>query len=109
VLAHTFHFDGETLCRAIEATFKRRQIALSNEVPLSLTSDFAKDQNKQKQWQAFLNKNRLQPTKADDLTQVVETIRQFLMPPILALANKQEFKQAWRPGGPWQNEEHPIE
>jgi predicted nucleotidyltransferase component of viral defense system len=84
VLAEAFHFDGETLRQAIEATFKRRQIALPNEVPLALTPDFAEDENKQKQWRAFLNKNRLQPAKAD-LVGVVETIHKFLMPPILAL------------------------
>lgn len=56
-----------------------------------------------KEWQAFLNKNRLQPAKTD-LTGVVETIHKFLMPPILALANKQQFKQVWPPRGPWQNE-----
>jgi len=107
VLAQTFHFDGATLCRAIAATFKRRQIALPNEVPLALTPDFAKDQNKQKQWRAFLNKNRLQPAKTD-LAAVVATIRKFLMPPILALTNKQRFKQVWSPRGPWRDAEHSI-
>jgi hypothetical protein len=97
-LASAFHFDGETLRQAIKATFKRRQIALPDEMPLALTQDFAEDQNKQKQWRAFLNKNRLRPAK-DDPAGVVATIRKFLMPPILALANKPEFKQVWRPGG----------
>jgi len=100
MLADTFDFDGDTLCRAIAATFKRRQIALPNEVPLALTPDFANDQNKQIQWQAFLNKNRLQPGNAD-FGAVIETIRKFLMPPILSLIDGQKFRKTWAPGGGW--------
>jgi len=100
MLADTFHFDGKTLCRAIAATFKRRQIALPNEVPRALTPDFANDQNKQIQWQAFLNKNRLQPGNAD-LGAVIETIRKFLMPPILSLIDGQKFGKTWPPRGGW--------
>lgn len=103
ILASAFHFDGETLIRAIEATFKRRKIGLPSEIPLALTPDFAENQIKQRQWQAFLSKNRLQPAKAD-LTRVIEMIRKFLMPPTLALAGNRTFKQVWLPGGPWQNE-----
>jgi len=107
ILANTFHFAGETLIEAIEATFKRRKIALPSEVPLALTPDFAGNQKKQKEWRAFLNKNRLQPAK-EALAGVVATIRKFLMPPILALAGKQRFKRIWPPGGPWQDAEHSI-
>lgn len=102
MLADTFDFDGDTLCRAIAATFKRRQIALPNEVPLALTPDFASDQNKRIQWQAFLNKNRLQPRHAD-FGAVIETIRIFLMPPTLSLVEKQKFTKTWTPGGPWRS------
>jgi hypothetical protein len=58
-------------------------------------------QNKQIQWQAFLNKNRLQPGNAD-FGAVIETIRKFLMPPILRLIDGQKFGKTWPPGGDWQ-------
>jgi hypothetical protein len=102
MFASTFHFDGETLSRAIEATFRRRKTALPTEAPLALSPDFAEDQIKQKQWQGFLNKNRLQPSKAS-LKHIIKMIKEFVMPPALAIVGKQRFKKIWPPGGPWQD------
>ncbi|MGH7599040.1 MAG: nucleotidyl transferase AbiEii/AbiGii toxin family protein [bacterium] len=102
-LASTFHFDGETLCRAIAATFKRRKTVVPTTVPVALTAQFAEDAIKQKQWQGFLNKNRLQPSHAD-FGAVIETIRKFLMPPTLSLVEKQTFKKIWTPGVGWRTE-----
>jgi predicted nucleotidyltransferase component of viral defense system len=53
ILARTFHFDGEMLCRAIAATFKRRRTVVPNTVPVALTAQFAEDPIKQKQWQGL--------------------------------------------------------
>jgi hypothetical protein len=58
--------------RALSATFERRGTALPNGVPLGLTDEFARDASKQTQWQAFLDKNRLE---APRLEQVVADIR----------------------------------
>jgi predicted nucleotidyltransferase component of viral defense system len=102
MLANEFHFDGETLSRAIEATFRRRKTALPSEAPLALSPDFAEDQIKQKQWQGFLNKNRLQPSKAS-LKLVIKMIREFIMPPVQAIAGNLRFKKIWPAGGPWQD------
>ncbi len=101
-LASTFHFDGETLCRAIAATFKRRKTVVPNTVPVALTAQFAEDSMKQKQWQGFLNKNRLQPRDAG-FGAAIEAIRKFLMPPTLSLAEKQKFTKIWTPGGAWRS------
>lgn len=103
ILARTFHFDGEMLCRAIAATFKRRKTVVPNTVPVALTAQFAEDLIKQKQWQGFLNKNRLRPSNTD-LGAVIEDIRRFLMPPILSVAQKQTFKKIWIPGSDWRAE-----
>ena len=35
------------------------------------------------------------------LMHVIQEIRLFLVPPMLAAANAQEFEQAWPVGGPW--------
>ncbi len=103
VLAQTFHFDGRVLCRAIAATFKRRKTAIPNTVPVALTAQFAEDKIKQKQWQGFLNKNRL-PTSDADFSAVIERIREFLLPPTLCLAEKKKFEKVWSPGGGWRTE-----
>jgi hypothetical protein len=40
-LSRRFEFDGETLVRAIRATFDRRKTKLPTSVPLALTQEFA--------------------------------------------------------------------
>ncbi len=107
LLAKTFPFDGKLLSSAIQATFKRRKTALPIETPIALTSAFAKDPNKQKQWQAFLMKNRVELGRTD-FVRVVETIRRFLLPPTLAMVQQQKFRKVWPAGGPWRDEDDTI-
>lgn len=64
--------DGSDLRRAVEATFRRRQLAIPSAVPSGLSDAFAQDAMKQKQWVAFLKKNQL---KAVDLIEVVALLR----------------------------------
>jgi hypothetical protein len=61
--------------RAIEATFTRRKMAIPNMVPVGLTDTFARDPNKQMQWNAFLKKNRLDTFVLSD---VVSRLREKL-------------------------------
>jgi predicted nucleotidyltransferase component of viral defense system len=97
-LAREFVFAGAALAEAIAATFKRRKTALPESVPVALSDAFALDAQKGVQWQAFLRKGNL--AKAD-LPEVIELIRQFLMPPMEALRNKEQFLLRWMPGGRW--------
>ncbi|MFD1556354.1 nucleotidyl transferase AbiEii/AbiGii toxin family protein [Paraburkholderia silviterrae] len=60
--------DPAELHRAVQATFARRRLAIPEAIPAGLSDAFAQDATKQKQWTAFLKKNRLQPL---DLAQVV--------------------------------------
>jgi hypothetical protein len=60
------------LRRAVEATFDRRKLALPNTLPSGLSDAFAQDAAKQRQWAAFLKKNRLD---ALSLTEVVALLR----------------------------------
>jgi predicted nucleotidyltransferase component of viral defense system len=53
MLSKTFPFTEDRLARAIAATFARRQTAIPIETPDALTSEFAKDPLKQRQWAAF--------------------------------------------------------
>lgn len=107
VLAKTFPFDGEPLSRALQATFKRRKTTLPSETPIALTTAFARDQNKHKQWQAFLMKNRIAPARTD-FVRVVAMIRKFLLPPAAALVQQQKFKKVWPAGGPWREEDGAV-
>jgi predicted nucleotidyltransferase component of viral defense system len=98
ILSQRFGFDGPSLCGALRATFKRRETALPGEPPVALTEGFSSDQNKLRQWQAFLRKSK---GEANDLGQVVQALRLFLMPPAQAAAQGETFAWSWPAGGPW--------
>jgi len=68
--------DAAQLQRAVEATFIRRKLALPETVPTGLSDAFAQDAAKQRQWAAFLKKNRLQ---AGDLGDIVALLRSEFM------------------------------
>ncbi len=99
-LARLFGFSGPVLCAAIRATFDRRKTALPSVAPLALTPEFGEDDQKMTQWNAFLQKGKLE---ADGLSlgEITEFLRRFLMPPTTALASGTEFDQQWTSGGPW--------
>jgi hypothetical protein len=98
ILSRHTDFDGDTLRRAIRATFDRRKTELPPGVPFGLTDDFARDTQKQTQWQAFLGRNRLE---ALELGVLVAALRDFLLPPIAAANADIYFPQRWPTGGPW--------
>ena len=101
VLATQSEFDGATICRAIAATFERRQTALPTDTPLALTPDFSGDETKQTQWRAFIRKGRLR-IEAAGLEEVVALLEQFLMPPTRAAVEARKFSKKWSANGPWQ-------
>lgn len=76
VLLTTQEFDSALLRQAISATLTRRQTTLPAAIPVGLSSAFGEDAQKNKQWQAFLQKNQLQ---APTLSVVVEVLRSRLM------------------------------
>jgi len=77
VLARSFEFTGDTLARAIAATFARRRTVIPTERPDALTSAFAADPLKQRQWGDFVREVAFQPGA---LVEVVEALAAFLMP-----------------------------
>jgi hypothetical protein len=98
IISRRFGFDGPPLCEALRATFERRETALPGEPPAALTEGFSSDQNKLRQWQAFLRKSK---AEAQDLGQVIEALWLFLMPPVQAAAKGERFDWSWPAGGPW--------
>ena len=98
ILSRHAEFDGDTLRRAIRATFDRRKTELPPDVPFGLTDDFAADEQKQSQWRAFLGKNRLEALELEDL---VAALRDFLLPVIAAANADNHLALVWPAGGPW--------
>ncbi len=100
ILAGRFPFDGETLVAAIRATFARRGTELNLDTPIALTGTFADDPNKRRQWQAFLNRNKLDVVDMD-FSDIIVQINAFLAPPFLAAGEGVDFAEFWPPGGSW--------
>jgi hypothetical protein len=65
-------FNPDLAALAIAHTFARRKTALPHTLPLGLSEDFASDEIKNTQWNAFLKKNHLM---APSLYEVVSVIR----------------------------------
>ncbi len=66
-IAQRTELDGATLATAIAATFARRGTALPETPPLALTSAFADEPSKQRQWGAFVSRNRLNERALSDV------------------------------------------
>ena len=98
VLARHSDFDGAVLVTAIRATFERRGTSIPSGAPLGLTDEYGLDEQKIKQWSAFLRKNTLEPMP---LTTVIETLREFLLQVLTVLAAGNGFDRQWRAGAGW--------
>ncbi len=100
-LSRTLSFDGATLTQALAATFRQRGTPLPALPPLALTADFSDDPVKQVQWNTFIRKGRL-GAGAQTLTEVVNAIADFLLPPTYAAVSGSLFTRRWPAGGIWQ-------
>jgi len=91
--------DGATLASAIAATFARRNTTLPTQRPLALTKQFGEDAAKLRQWQAFLNKNRI---TADSLAKTVSLLELLLWLPTEMAAAQGGTSMTWMPEhGKW--------
>jgi predicted nucleotidyltransferase component of viral defense system len=90
-LAREGAMNAPTLARAIAATFNRRGTPLPEAMPLGLSAEFARDSGKRQQWNAFLNRNRLE---APALDAAIEEIARFLKRPLARARNSQGRRNA---------------
>lgn len=100
MMAKEFEFDGNSLAKAVKATFDRRNTDIPHETPTTLTEEFFSNQDKIIQWKAFLKRSKLEDISVD-LSQVINELCKFLLPPTIAVANNVTFNQLWTDGGPW--------
>jgi predicted nucleotidyltransferase component of viral defense system len=92
ILSKTFSFNGNTIVKAIKATFERRRTQIPEDKPLALTDEFANNADKNTQWKAFINRNNLEDI---DFPQLIKTLRGFLLKPLQAVALGRPFKYKW--------------
>lgn len=100
LLSRLFEFDGSLLADAIRATFGRRATPVPALTPIALSRRFAQDAQKITQWQAFLNRSRLD-IGGESLEQIIAELDLFLGPPSRSVAAGATFAASWSTGGPW--------
>jgi len=77
ILSRSFTFDDDRLAQAIAATFERRKTMIPQDLPDAFTPTFAADEEKQRQWRAFVRDVLHDP---GDLIKVTGDLAEFLMP-----------------------------
>lgn len=100
VLAKHSDFDGVLLTQAITATFERRSTALREGLPIGMSDEFVQDDQKSKQWVAFMRKNAL---NSMPLGTVINDLREFLLPVLIAAATSSRHNMTWQAGLGWKN------
>lgn len=87
ILGRSFAYDDDRLARAIAATFTRRGTAIPTDPPDALTPAFAADEQKRRQWRAFVEDVAHDPGGLDD---VIDDLAAFLMPHVASAARMGE-------------------
>ena len=90
-LANRFDFDGATLTKALEKTFKNRGHAFTVG-QFEQVIGFGNDEAMQKKWKAFVRKI---DTKTDDYGTVLRMIKEFLTEPFTAAILNDKFTKSW--------------
>lgn len=102
-LAQHSSFEGDSLVRAMGATFAQRRTTISQNLPVALTPRFYNDVERAEQWRTYLGRNEL-PGVPSDFGIVGEWLLSFLRGPWDALARGSGFTGTWPAGGLWRNE-----
>lgn len=98
-ISRHFELDGHQLAEAITATFKSRGSRIPAELPVGLSSSFG--ESNQPLWAAFLKRGRIAASAPQELNDVLEELRRFLLPPLEKLADNKTWERAWRPSKGW--------
>lgn len=94
LISQTFTLEQHSLQETARRTFERRGTAISAEIPVGLTDEFAIAW--QPRWRGFIGRERMMPIP-DDLEIVVARLRDFPVP----VAAGVDQHLVWKPGGPW--------
>jgi predicted nucleotidyltransferase component of viral defense system len=97
-LARIREFDGAAMSRAIRETFARRKTPVVA-TPVGLTSRFGMDAGKQRQWEAFVSKNRIDASNGFEAW--VLRVAFFAGPVLTALSRGEKLRGRWQAGGQW--------
>lgn len=99
LISRHFDFSGETLAGALRATFERRKTPLPSGTPTGLSEEFGADNEKQRQWKAYLKRMSIADVPPS-LPEVVLTIQKFVLP-VLAAAVSGQPPSRWSLASGW--------
>ncbi len=102
ILSRTLTFSGPALSQAIRSTFDRRQTSLPVVPPVALTAEFYSEPVHVRQWAAFVRRIG-ESALANEFSQVVADLAEFLMPAAKAASTSAEYPLRWEPLGPWRH------
>ena len=94
--------DSPVLSQAIRSTFDRRQTSVPVVPPAALTAKFHSEPVHIRQWAAFVRRIG-EPALANEFSQVVADLTEFLMPAANEGSSSGDFPFRWEPPGPWQH------
>jgi len=101
ILSRTLAFSGPELSQAIRSTFDRRHTSVPEMPPAALTAKFHSEPVHMRQWVAFVRRIG-EPALANEFSQVVADLAEFLMPVAKAVTTSAGYPVRWEPLGPWQ-------
>lgn len=99
LISGMFEFEGSSLQKAIETTFRQRATDLPIECPVGLTASFGENNNLN--WLNFLEKSNLEVEKCGDFVQIVDTIWRFLQHPLQTIVEGKRSLLNWHPSRGW--------
>ena len=99
LISETFDFEGKSLQKAIETTFKNRDTDLPVERPVSLSAEFASANTAR--WNNFLEKMNIETTESADFANIIEQVWEFIEHPLQASLRKARSTRNWIPNKGW--------
>lgn len=102
MLSRSVSFDGIELTDSIAATFGQRGTKVPSSRPPVLSGEYSQRLETMAQWTAFVRRLGVSGIEApESITDVVDVISMFIMPPAIAAAAGQPFSLKWVPGEGW--------
>jgi predicted nucleotidyltransferase component of viral defense system len=92
-LSVSYNFQSDRLKKAIESTFQRRKTFIPDNL-LVFRSEFHKDEEKQRQWSAFLRKSRLHDVN-QGFNEIMKRMTSFLKPIVDSIKDKNKEDKIW--------------
>ncbi len=99
VMIQQFEIPGKTLAEAINNTFNARKTSIPVGLPVALTTNFAGV--KSPDWAIFYNKLLPPQIIPSDFQLIIDDLRTFLNPPMIAASKGEEYKSIWYPNKGW--------